>query len=85
MPIHEYRCEPCDHTFETLIRRSTDVAHCPKCGTIDVLKQFSVPAAAQTGAGAGASSLPICGQPSPSPGSFGCGSGGCGTGMCSMD
>jgi putative FmdB family regulatory protein len=83
MPIHEYRCEPCDHTFETLIRRSTDVAHCPKCGTIDVLKQFSVPAAAQTGAGA--SSLPICGQPSAGPGAFGCGSGGCGTGMCSMD
>jgi putative FmdB family regulatory protein len=82
MPIHEYCCAPCDHTFETLIRRSTDVAHCPKCGTIDVVKQFSVPASAQVGSG-GSSSLPICGQPGPS--SFGCGAGGCGSGMCAMD
>jgi putative FmdB family regulatory protein len=82
MPIHEYHCEPCDHVFETLIRRPTDVAHCPKCGTIDVVKQFSVPASAQVGSGSSASSsLPICGQPS----SFGCGAGGCGSGMCAME
>ena len=49
MPIYEYRCEPCDHTFETLIRGQGDVAHCPKCGGIDLAKQFSVPAAAQAG------------------------------------
>jgi putative FmdB family regulatory protein len=84
MPIYEYRCEPCDHTFETLIRSSSDVAHCPKCGTIDVSKQFSVPAAPQTG-GARASSLPICEAPASGPNPFGCGGGRCGTGMCSMD
>ena len=49
MPIYEYRCEPCDHTFETLIRGASDVARCPKCGNIDVAKQFSVPAAAHSG------------------------------------
>ena len=81
MPIYEYRCEPCDHTFETLIRSTGDMAHCPKCGTIDLAKQFSVPASAQTGR-AGGSALPMCepgGGPSP------CGSGPCGSGMCSFD
>ena len=46
MPIYEYHCEPCEHTFETLIRGQGDTAHCPKCGGIELLKQFSVPAAA---------------------------------------
>ena len=43
MPIYEYHCEPCDHTFETLIRGNSDVARCPHCGNIEVAKQFSVP------------------------------------------
>ncbi len=81
MPIYEYRCEPCDHTFETLIRGNGDVPHCPKCGGIDLNKQFSVPAAAQTG-GKGAS-LPICGEPSGNPNA--CGPGGCRSGLCSFD
>jgi putative FmdB family regulatory protein len=80
MPLYEYRCAPCDHTFETLIRRPTDAAHCPKCGSVEVAKQFSVPAAAQTN-GAAAGSLPVCDAPP----SFGCGNGRCGTGLCSMD
>ena len=49
MPLYEYQCEPCDHTFETLIRGSGDVAHCPKCGSVEVAKLLSVPAAAHTG------------------------------------
>ena len=79
MPIYEYRCEPCEHSFETLIRGNGDTAHCPKCGTIDVAKQFSVPASAQTNGQSG--SLPVCG-PVPSM-MGGCGAGGCGSGMCS--
>lgn len=81
MPIYEYRCEPCDHTFETLIRGGGDVAHCPKCGGIDLAKQFSVPAAAQNGGRPG-SSLPVCEAPA---GFGGCGAGPCGSGMCSFD
>jgi putative FmdB family regulatory protein len=80
MPIYEYRCEPCDHTFETLIRHQGDTAHCPKCGAIDLVKQFSVPAAAQTSGGS-RSSLPICEGGN----NFGCGAGPCGGGMCAMD
>jgi putative FmdB family regulatory protein len=79
MPIYEYRCAPCKHTFETLIRGHGDTAHCPKCGGIDLAKQFSVPAAAQTGASQG--SLPVC----ETGGDYGCGQGPCSTGMCSFD
>ena len=80
MPIYEYHCDPCDHTFETLVRNATDVARCPRCGTIEVAKQFSVPAAAQSGSAG--SALPIRGGAAPA---FGCGQGRCGTGMCAMD
>lgn len=81
MPLYEYHCEPCDHTFETLVRSQSDAAHCPKCGGIDLVKQFSVPAAAQS-AGRQGSSLPVCDSGSPS---FGCGSGPCRSGMCGLD
>ena len=80
MPIYEYHCEPCDHTFETLIRGTGDVARCPKCASPQVAKQFSVPAAAQTGR-ASSSSLPICGDSSPS---MGCGRPQCGSGGCAF-
>ena len=44
MPIYEYHCDPCDHSFETLIRGGGDAARCPRCGNLEVAKQFSVPA-----------------------------------------
>ena len=76
MPLYEYQCEPCDHTFETLIRGSGDLAHCPQCGSVKVAKLLSVPAVAQTGHGR-AGELPISGGPS-----SGCGRPQCGQGMC---
>ncbi len=82
MPIYEYRCEPCDHTFETLVRSSSDSPHCPKCGNIDLAKQFSVPAAIHAVGSQGAS-LPVCDTGGASFG--GCGSGPCRSGMCSFD
>ncbi|WZO98421.1 zinc ribbon domain-containing protein [Isosphaeraceae bacterium EP7] len=79
MPIYEYRCEPCAKTFETLIRNNGDTPRCPDCGTIEVAKQFSVPASVHSN---GASSLPVYNAPAPG---FGCGGGGCGAGGCSID
>jgi putative FmdB family regulatory protein len=79
MPIYEYRCEPCDHLFETLVRSSSDVPRCPRCGGVELAKQLSVPAAAQTGGKSSSSSLPVCG---PSPSFGGCGAPQCGGGFC---
>ena len=84
MPIYEYRCEPCDHTFETLIRGQGDTAHCPECGGVELRKQFSVPAAPQVNGGG--SALPVCAPDTGgSPFGGGGGMGGCGMGGCSMD
>jgi putative FmdB family regulatory protein len=76
MPIYEYRCEPCAHTFETLVRSASDMPRCPKCGTGERLtKQFSVPAAAHSESGGKASPLPIAG----------CGAPACCGGGCALD
>jgi putative FmdB family regulatory protein len=48
MPIYEYRCNSCKHDFEALIRSSSDTAHCPTCGNVEVEKQVSVPAVAHS-------------------------------------
>ena len=80
MPIYEYHCTPCDHTFETLVRRPTDTPHCPQCGGDALTKQFSVPAAAHTGAAG--SALPVCDSGAKD---FGCEAGQCRTGPCAFD
>ena len=77
MPMYEYRCEPCDHAFETLVRSSSDVPRCPRCQGTTLVKEFSVPAAARANAGQGAS-LPMA-RPA-----GGCGAAGCGSGRCGM-
>lgn len=77
MPIYEYRCESCDHPFETLVRSPSDVPKCPRCGAVELEKLFSVPAASQAG---GAPSL-SAGGPGPALGG-GCGRPQCGGGFC---
>lgn len=81
MPIYEYRCEPCASTFETLVRSSSDVPHCPECGNIDVRKEFSVPAPSKAN-GSASSSLPVR-DSGPMPSGM-CGMGGCGGGTCGL-
>lgn len=80
MPIYEYACQQCSHEFETLVRSADDTPKCPKCGQLEVLKQFSVPAAAKV-AGSGGS-LPVMNAPSPM---GGCGGPACQRGMCGLD
>jgi len=77
MPMYEFRCEPCDHAFETLVRSSSDVPHCPRCKGTTLQKQFSVPAAARGTSGTpGLATLPVA------PTGGGCGAPWCGTGGC---
>ncbi|HEU5118234.1 MAG TPA: zinc ribbon domain-containing protein [Isosphaeraceae bacterium] len=79
MPIYEYRCEPCSNTFETLVRNTSDVPKCPQCGSIDLNKQFSVPASAHTGSTSRPNTLPIAPQ------GPGCGAPMCCGGGCDLD
>jgi putative FmdB family regulatory protein len=56
MPIYEYRCDPCDKTFEELIVRKSDEAEvaCPECKSREVSRLLSRTSAPRTG-GAGPS------------------------------
>jgi putative FmdB family regulatory protein len=55
MPIYEYACAPCGKTFEELVLRKSDEAEvrCPACGSADVGRQMSRPAAARVSGGGG--------------------------------
>jgi putative FmdB family regulatory protein len=65
MPIYEYACAPCGKSFEELVLRRSDEAEvrCPGCGSADVGRKMSAPAAARVGGGSGASHspAPACG------------------------
>lgn len=43
MPLYEYRCESCDHSFEILQRigDGADGLACPECGEAGVEKRWS--------------------------------------------
>jgi putative FmdB family regulatory protein len=54
MPIYEYHCEDCEHSFEALVRpgRVEDAA-CPQCHGGHLSREMSVFASARSGDGAG--------------------------------
>jgi putative FmdB family regulatory protein len=58
MPIYEYACAPCGKTFEELVIRRSDDAdvRCPACGSAEVARQMSRPAAVGGSGGGGSSS-----------------------------
>lgn len=47
MPLYEYACRKCEHTFEELIFGDEAVA-CPQCRATKVERLLSVPARPQT-------------------------------------
>ena len=57
MPIYEYQCQSCKKQLELLVR-SHETPECPECGSVELSKQFSVPAAPKA-SGGGSSSMPI--------------------------
>ncbi len=74
MPLYEYACQKCESEFELLIR-SDETPECPGCGSRQLEKQMSVPAAHMAGG-----ELPVCGAPR-----SGCGLPQCGMGGCPME
>jgi putative FmdB family regulatory protein len=61
MPLYEYACQSCEHTFEALIFGAEKV-ECPECEGSKVERLLSVPARPRTSA----PSLPMnCGEGPP--------------------
>lgn len=61
MPMFEYACQDCQHTFETLVRHDT-VPECPRCHSTQLVKQLSVFATAAAGPAALAAAPGPCGS-----------------------
>ena len=55
MPLYEYECQKCEHSFEKLVASSDTAVECPECHTTKVQRLLSVPAKPRTGP----SSLPM--------------------------
>jgi putative FmdB family regulatory protein len=43
MPLYEYACQKCSHTFETLVFDGESIS-CPECASAQILRLLSVPA-----------------------------------------
>ncbi|MDR2395486.1 MAG: hypothetical protein LBD57_02595 [Endomicrobium sp.] len=41
MPVFEFACNNCKEHFEMLILESESKIECPKCKSVDTIKQFS--------------------------------------------
>lgn len=64
MPMYEYACKKCDHTFETLVFGAHEEVECPECQNKKVERLLSLPGRPKVSAGA--TSLPTaCGEGPP--------------------
>ena len=61
MPIFEYVCKECDHSFEALVY-GDQKAECPKCHSKKLAPQLSVFAVTAKGSSSPASSAGPCGS-----------------------
>lgn len=41
MPLHEFSCRSCHHTFEALVRKGETPAVCGQCGSPDLERMLS--------------------------------------------
>jgi putative FmdB family regulatory protein len=70
MPLYEYTCRKCRHSFEALVSGRTataTVVACPKCAGEDLDQLIGLPAAGRVAEGAPATNCrgagPPCGAP----------------------
>ncbi|HXV79010.1 MAG TPA: zinc ribbon domain-containing protein [Candidatus Binatia bacterium] len=42
MPIYEYTCQECHHSFERIVLSTREKISCPKCASGAVQKQLSI-------------------------------------------
>jgi putative FmdB family regulatory protein len=66
MPVYEYGCRKCEHTFEALVTGSAAV-RCPECESDDLDRLISLPARGRVAADQPATNCrgdgPPCGAP----------------------
>jgi len=48
IPIYEYTCQGCGHTFEALVRGQSKPS-CPECRSADLERHFSLPTVQSSG------------------------------------
>jgi putative FmdB family regulatory protein len=66
MPIYEYACRGCDHTFEALVQSADEAVECPACHGEKLERLMSVPARPPAAAGLPVAcdpNLPPCQRP----------------------
>ena len=68
MPLYEYNCRKCEHSFETLVTaRTVAVVACPECQSTDLDQLIGLPAPGRVTAGNPATNCrgdgPPCGAP----------------------
>jgi putative FmdB family regulatory protein len=68
MPLYEYTCRKCSHTFETLVTtRTTTVVQCPQCESTELDQLIGLPAPGRVTDGKPATNCrgdgPPCGAP----------------------
>jgi putative FmdB family regulatory protein len=68
MPLYEYTCEACEHSFEALVTTKTmDTIRCPKCSATKLNRLIGLPAPGRVVDGAPATNCrgdgPPCGAP----------------------
>lgn len=42
MPIYEYNCKDCNNNFEIVILNKSQQIACPKCGSNNIVKKYSI-------------------------------------------
>ena len=64
MPIYEFRCSSCDHVFEELIFRKSELEElvCPSCEATEVSQQMSTFASTGDAHAGGHAPHPGCGS-----------------------
>ncbi len=62
MPLYEYACEKCEHTFEMLVYGG-DKVECPECASAKVKQLLSVPARPASLPTSSCGEGPPCGAP----------------------
>ena len=68
MPLYEYTCRKCEHSFEALVTARTATAvKCPKCESAELDQLIGLPSAGRTVEGKPATNCrgdgPPCGAP----------------------